>query len=99
FYLINPNLGTLKIPVIVYIIVIVSMVTIARERYGKCNPASFWQIFIGAFLFFMSDGIIAMNRFYQPIPDAGIIVMGTYTVAQLMIIMGIRSHILQPKMN
>ncbi|MEP1953865.1 MAG: lysoplasmalogenase family protein [Algoriphagus sp.] len=47
----------------------------------------------------MSDGIIAMNRFYQPIPDAGIIVMGTYTVAQLMIIMGIRSHILQPKMN
>lgn len=96
FYMVNPNLGAFKIPVIVYIIVIVSMVTIARERFGKCNTASFWQVFVGAFLFFVSDGIIALNKFYLPIPDAGILVMGTYAIAQLMIVMGIRSYILQP---
>ncbi|WBL43056.1 lysoplasmalogenase [Algoriphagus halophytocola] len=96
FYLINPNLGTLKIPVIIYIIVIVSMITTARERFGKCNALSFWQVFIGASLFFISDGVIALNKFYQPIPDAGIIIMGTYAIAQLMIVMGIRSYIIEP---
>ncbi|SFU02294.1 YhhN-like protein [Algoriphagus locisalis] len=96
FYMINPNLGALKIPVIVYIIVIVSMLTMARERYGRCNPASFWQVFIGASLFFISDGIIALNKFYQPIPDASVMIMGTYAIAQLMIVMGVRSYIIQP---
>ena len=96
FYMINPNLGVLKTPVIIYIIVVISMVTTARDRYKKCNPASFWQVFIGALLFFFSDACIALNKFYQPFPDAGIIIMGTYAIAQLMIVMGIRSHILQP---
>lgn len=99
FYMINPSLGSLKIPVIVYIIVIVSMVTTARERYGKCNPASFWQVFIGASLFFISDGVIALDKFYLPVPDANIIIMGTYAIAQLMIVMGIRSHIIKPTLN
>ena len=96
FYMVNPNLGPMKIPVIIYTLVIVSMVTTARDRYGKCNSSSFWQVFLGAFLFFISDGIIAMDKFYQPIQDAGIIIMGTYAIGQLMIVMGIRSHILQP---
>tara|TARA_R110002072_G_scaffold135500_1_gene276945 strand:+ start:175510 stop:176205 length:696 start_codon:yes stop_codon:yes gene_type:complete len=99
FYMINPNLGVLKIPVIVYIIAIVSMLTTARERYNKCNKASFWQVFIGASLFFISDGLIALDKFYQAIPDADLMIMGTYAIAQLMIVMGIRSHIIQPTMN
>ncbi|PZX48516.1 lysoplasmalogenase [Algoriphagus chordae] len=99
FYMINPNLGVLKIPVIVYIIAIVSMVTTARERYGKCNSASFWQVFIGASLFFISDGLIALDKFYQPIPDADLMIMGTYAIAQLMIVMGVRSYILQPTLK
>ncbi len=99
YYMINPNLGALKIPVIVYVIVIVSMVTTARERYGKCYSASFWQVFIGACLFFISDGFIALDKFYQPIPDAGILIMGTYIIAQLMIVMGIRSLMLHPTLK
>ncbi|PZX54621.1 putative membrane protein YhhN [Algoriphagus ratkowskyi] len=99
FYLTNPNLGAMKIPVIIYILVILSMVSVARERFGKCNPASFWQVFIGASLFFISDATIALDKFYYPIPDAGIIIMGTYVIAQLMIVMGIRSHILQPTLK
>lgn len=97
--MINLRLGVMKIPVIVYILVILSMVTTARERFGKCNSASFWQVFIGACLLFISDGAIALDKFYQPIPDAGIIIMGTYVTSQLMIVMGIRSHILQPTLK
>jgi uncharacterized membrane protein YhhN len=96
YYLIHPNLGGYKMPVIVYTIVIVSMVTTARERFGKSNPASFWQVFIGACLFFISDGLIALNRFYISFPEADVLVMGTYAIAQLLIVMGIRAHLIQP---
>jgi len=96
YYLIQPNLGVLKIPVIIYIIAIVSMVTTARERFGKCYPSSFWQVMIGATLFFFSDAILAFNRFYQEFPESGILTMGTYAVSQLLIVMGIRSFIIDP---
>ncbi|MDX5337873.1 MAG: lysoplasmalogenase [Cyclobacteriaceae bacterium] len=97
FYLINPNLGALKIPVIAYILVIVSMVVTARERFGKCSAASFWQVFIGALLFLASDGILALDRFYQNFPESGILIMGTYAAAQLLIVMGIRSYLVGKK--
>jgi uncharacterized membrane protein YhhN len=94
FYLINPNLGGMKIPVILYIIVIVSMVATARERFKKCNSASFWQVFIGACFFFISDGAIALSRFFFDFPESGIVIMGTYVIAQLLIVMGIRSFLI-----
>lgn len=97
YYLIHSNLGALKIPVIIYIIAIVSMVTTARERFGKVQMSSFWQVMIGATLFFFSDGILAVNRFYMEFPEAGILVMGFYAVGQLLIVMGIRSYIIQPQ--
>lgn len=96
YYLINPNLGGLKFPVIIYIIVIVSMVTTARERFKRCNTESFWQVFVGALLFFISDGILAISRFYQDFPESGVLIMGTYATAQLLIVMGIRSHLIRP---
>lgn len=97
YYLIYPNLGSLKIPVILYILVIVSMLSTARDRFGKVNPSSFWQVFVGGSLFFVSDGIIALSRFYQDFPEAGILIMGTYAVGQLLIVMGIRSFIIEPQ--
>lgn len=97
FYLINPNLGNMKVPVITYIIVIVSMVATARDRFKKCDSASFWQVFIGAVLFFISDGIIALSKFYQAFPESGVLIMGTYATAQLLIIMGIRSYLIGKK--
>jgi len=97
YFLIQNNLYELKIPVIIYIMVIVMMVTISRERFGRTNASSFWQVFIGALLFLTSDGILALNRFFQPIEDAGVMIMGTYMMAQLLILMGIRSHIISIK--
>jgi uncharacterized membrane protein YhhN len=97
YFLIHKNLGALKIPVVIYIIIIVSMVTTARERFKRVNPDSFWQVFVGACFFFVSDGMIAINKFYFEFPEAGIMIMGTYVIAQLLIVMGIRSYILRPE--
>ena len=69
FYrLIQPNLGQMKVPVIVYIIVISVMVSRAISTYA--NPAISDQqarmIALGAVLFFISDIILAANRFWKP---------------------------------
>lgn len=93
YFLINPGLGALKIPVVVYLIVIVLMVTSARERFGKTNAASFWQVFIGGSFFMVSDGVLAINKFFQPFPESGVIVMGTYIIAQFLIVRGILAHL------
>lgn len=97
FYLIYPELGQLKIPMIFYIIVIVSMASTARERFKRSNPASFWQVFAGACFLFVSDAVITINKFYLAFPESGIIITGTYAIAQLLIVMGIRSHMIRPK--
>ncbi len=98
YYLIHPNLNDMKIPVVIYLLVLVTMVTTARERYKKTVPESFWQVFIGALLFLISDGILALNLFFKPFQEAGVLMMGTYMMSQLLIIMGIRSHLLPLKL-
>lgn len=93
YFLINPGLGAIKIPVVIYLIVIVMMVTTARERFGKTNAVSFWQVFIGGVFFMVSDGIMAINKFYNPFPESDVIVMGTYIIAQFLIVRGILAHL------
>jgi len=69
FYrLVRPNLGTLQGPVIVYIVVISVMVnragaTVASPAFGA-NQAL--MILTGALLFFISDIMLAANRFWKP---------------------------------
>lgn len=92
YFLINPGLGAMKIPVIVYLIVIVMMATTARERFTKTSALSFWQVMVGAVLFLISDGILALNMFYKAFPESGVLVMGTYILAQFLIIRGILAH-------
>jgi uncharacterized membrane protein YhhN len=97
YFLIHSNLQELKIPVVIYLLAVVMMATLARERYGRTHPSSFWQVFVGALLFLVSDAVLALNLFFQPIPDAEILVMGSYMIAQLLILMGIRSHLVSIK--
>lgn len=94
YFLIHYKLGSMKIPIIIHICVMVIMVTTARERFRKTQAESFWQVMLGSFLFFVSQGIYLMDLFYRPLPDAAIMIIGTYLLAQLLIVMGIRSHFL-----
>ncbi len=96
FYLINLNLGALKIPVAIYTVVIVMMLTTARERFRNSSNVSFWQVFIGGCFFLISDALIALNKFYEYHQEWEVLIMGTYAIAQLLIVMGIRTHILNP---
>jgi uncharacterized membrane protein YhhN len=41
----------------------------------------------------ISDGVLAINKFFQPFPESGVIVMGTYIIAQFLIVRGILAHL------
>jgi len=99
YFLINDNLQQLKTPVILYILAMVLMVSTARERYQRTNILSFAQVFVGAFLFMISDSLLALDLFFEPIPSADVLIMGTYILAQLLIVMGIRSHLVHSPVN
>jgi alkenylglycerophosphocholine hydrolase len=75
--LILPKAGGLAIPVGIYLSVIAIMSGFAALQ--KENGGLF---FIAAFIFMISDGLIAWNKFIQPITNSGLLIMTTYYIAQ-----------------
>jgi uncharacterized membrane protein YhhN len=86
------SLGDLKIPVIIYALVLIVMVLNALFRYGRTNAHSFWLVFIGSLLFMISDSVLAINKFLQPISLAKVFIMVTYISAQFFIVRGLIIH-------
>jgi uncharacterized membrane protein YhhN len=62
----------MKIPVLIYAAVLTGMVLVALFRFGKTSSSSFALVFGGAILFMISDSLIAINKFLEPLPMAGI---------------------------
>ncbi|MBV7267803.1 lysoplasmalogenase [Winogradskyella luteola] len=89
FYFLKDGLGDMLIPVIVYMVVILTMATTAFLRQGNTDRLSYLFVFAGAICFMISDSILALNKFYQPIPLSYISIMVTYALAQYLIILGI----------
>lgn len=86
------RLGDLKIPVFVYAGVLTYMVMVALFRFGKTTAGSFAMVFGGAILFMISDSLIAINKFLEPLPQAGFWIMTTYIGAQFLIVKGLLRH-------
>jgi uncharacterized membrane protein YhhN len=86
------SLGPLKIPVMVYALVLCVMVITALFRYGRTNSQSFWSVFSGAVLFMVSDSLLALNKFLNPVAGAGFVIMLTYIAAQYLIVNGLIRH-------
>jgi uncharacterized membrane protein YhhN len=86
--LLFPFLNDLKIPVIIYATVICCMLLSSVHVFFKMKwPANLFFI-TGAILFVLSDSLLAINKFYQPVPLAGIWIMLTYCAAQYFILRG-----------
>jgi uncharacterized membrane protein YhhN len=87
-----PVLSDLRIPVIIYSIVLMLMVITAIFRMGRTHQSSFWMVLAGAVLFMISDSLIAINKFLDPFAMAGFWVMATYVPAQYLIVRGLIEH-------
>jgi uncharacterized membrane protein YhhN len=80
----------LKLPVLVYSIVISLMLlsalfTLVRPEWSSSTAL---MVSCGALLFFLSDASLAWNKFVQPIRYGKLIVIVTYHVGQILIILG-----------
>jgi len=83
-----PYLGELKIPVIIYAIVICSMLLCSLHIFSKVKRKSAGFYLLGASVFVISDSLLAVNKFYQPFAYAGAFIMLTYCAAQYFIVRG-----------
>ena len=89
----SPYLGTMRLPVRIYGVVLSFMVMLAMHTMlGKNKKAALW-IMMGAILFVTSDSILAFNKFFSPFNYAGLIIMFTYGLAQLFITEGAVKYI------
>ncbi len=87
-----PVLGPMKIPVTAYAVVLVAMALAALFRFGFTSTRSFSWVLAGAVLFLLSDSTLAINKFLQPVPYSGLLIMSTYMAAQYLIVEGLLAH-------
>lgn len=80
----------LKAPVLIYSIVITIMVFSALMTLTNPNWGTLEALLVsaGAILFYLSDTLLAWNRFVAPIPHSGLVVMITYQLGQIGILTG-----------
>jgi len=82
------SLGVLKWPVEIYGVILMTMLTGALHM-GYIKKKWFGLLIIsGALLFVISDSMLALNKFYKPFEYAGVLIMLTYGIAQLLITIG-----------
>lgn len=83
-----PGLGDLKIPVILYAVVLGGMLISAFQAFPRPASPEARIAMAGAILFIVSDSLLAINRFYASIPQAGLLIMLSYGMAQAALVFG-----------
>ncbi|RYY55479.1 MAG: lysoplasmalogenase [Chitinophagaceae bacterium] len=86
-WLLGSGPGPLVWPVRLYGHVICLMLFNAIRIPGTGGKHA-WQMLAGALLFVLSDSILAIDRFHQPLANAGFLIMLTYGMAQWLITAG-----------
>lgn len=92
-YILWPHLGGMKIPVVIYGIVIGTMLCFALWQIGKLDNKTAALFTAGAFFFVLSDSFLAINKFRSSFSYAGIFIMLTYCLAQYLLARGSARHI------
>lgn len=83
-----PYLGSLTIPVMVYALALsITVQSVLHAFHFRRQPAG-WYCMAGAVLFLISDSLIAVGKFYHPLPGGDILVMLTYGFAQWGLVYG-----------
>lgn len=81
-----PGLGALVVPVVVYA---TALVTMAVLTTGVSPVAA-----VGGAFFLLSDSLIALTELSEVLPEgAGVLIMPTYIVGQLLIVVGVLQNL------
>lgn len=84
----SPFMKSMNLQGLLYFIVLIFMSFSSFLRIYTVHGYQFWFPFIGSILFVISDTVLAFNEFKSKTICKEIIVMLTYTMSQLLIIIG-----------
>lgn len=87
-YILMPHLDHLKIPVIIYAIVISVMLYTTLALPYTVNRTVRQLLIAGAVFFVISDSLLALNKFYKAFPYAALLIRLSYCIAQYFIVRG-----------
>lgn len=90
FMLLAPHLGTLAYPILLYMCLI-SIMTVLAIGTAEAEPVKMigkYCFIPGAFLFVLSDSVLALNRFILHNTGMAVVVMLTYGMAQFFLVRG-----------
>jgi uncharacterized membrane protein YhhN len=80
-------------PVLVYAVVIYIMVQSVMHAFRLKEQPYGWYSLLGACLFMLSDGLIAVTRFKAPFPGIDLFIMLTYGVALYGLVKGGKAYL------
>jgi uncharacterized membrane protein YhhN len=83
------DLGSLKIPVIVYSLALAAMSWFALSRTIENHNHHTFHAFLGSLMFIISDSLLAYNKFKSPIPLSSVWILATYFLAQWLIALSV----------
>lgn len=83
--------ATMRLPVIVYVSLLLSMTAQAVSRGMTLRTSDSRLALAGGLSFMVSDCLLAYNRFYAPIPHSPVLVLGSYYLALWLIACSVRS--------
>ena len=84
-FILWPNLGEMRVPTMVYMVVILVMGWQALGQWRQTGERRALLAFVGALLFILSDSLLAIDRFATPMVLSRLLVLGTYYPAQWLI--------------
>lgn len=84
----RPHLSTLKLPVLAYILILALLVMMAAFRNLRVNTSSFYLILAGTLFVVITAGIFAIAYFVKPFYHSDLLAVGSYMIAQYLIILG-----------
>lgn len=79
----------LRAPVAAYVLAIALMAAQAWARWAVLRDAPALWVALGTCSFMLSDTLLAVNRFVQPLPWSQVWVLASYYTAQVLIVVGL----------
>lgn len=87
-----PHLGNMKLPVLVYTLVLLVMARQAWERWSRTEQRGALLAFLGTVSFVISDSALSIDRFLGQFAVAPALILGTYFTAQWLIALSVREE-------
>jgi uncharacterized membrane protein YhhN len=84
-----PHLGKMRVPVIIYVLVIITMARAALERAIQLPGTAPLAAAAGGILFVISDSVVAFDRFVKPFRSAQAFILSAYFAAQWLIALSV----------